>query len=312
MVLVAFTNITVNNLLPDPRPYVIYASTSVTGDSLILQFNKIMKSPDAFTGLFNISRNSVSNVPVDSVILKTTDSTAFVFMLDSTIYFEDTITLSYSGTEIVSWDEHPLIQFSALPVANFSKGYPPLLIQGYLVSNDTLWNMITLKFDRPLMDVSTQLDFFSIEINSQNALIISITGSYDSVQFAFVPPVNYGDDVKMSYSGGSISSLNAGLLADFTDYTIPNNIPMPSGTTHVRLNGTVNLYPVPFANELNVTSEIGFNALRIYSLDGRLLFEKLYPQHIKTTSLNINLRKGNYIINLTNEESSFDAKIVVE
>jgi xylan 1,4-beta-xylosidase len=312
MVLVSFTNNTINNLLPDPRPYVIFAGIPVNGDSLILKFNKRMKSPNAFAGLFNISRNSVSNVPVDSVILKTTDSTAFVFMLDSTIFFEDTITLSYSGTEIVSWDEHPLIQFSALPVANFSKGHPPLLLQGYLVCNDSLWNMITLKFDRPLADVSTQMDFFSIEINSQNALISSISGSYDSVQFAFAPPVNYGDDVKISYSGGSISSLNSGLLADFTDYSIANNIPLPSIINNLRRNNKVTIYPVPIHNEMQVVSENGFNEIQIYNLEGKQVFKKQYYTLINSTSLKVNLNKGVYFVEFINQDTSFDLKIQVE
>lgn len=80
----------------------------------------------------------------------------------------------------------------------------------------------------------------------------------------------------------------------------------PTETTGIKdnPNNTVSLYPNPVTNELKITSVNGFDALKIFSLGGNLVLEKRFPGKIKTTTLQLNLSKGTYLMKLDNRADS--------
>jgi hypothetical protein len=309
--LVPFMNYRVENLIQDPAPFVVQTRTTFLGDSVIVQFNKKMKSPDAHVNTFQLMKNSVSDIPIQSVSLDSYDSSKFIFITNAEIYFEDSIMLSYSGTALLSADEYALKPFAALLVTNMSSGYPPVLINGFLEKNDTVWDMIILKFDRQLSDVNEQKEYFSLSINNENAVINTLTGSYDTIVLYFNPPTVYGDEVKIGYSGGSIKSINNGLLEEFADFSIQNLIPFPLSNHGIVPINTISTYFSPGKDEINVISGVGFNRIVIYDTGGRLIFEKHYDQYINAASMRIKLNKGVYLIKIFNETSSTDVKIVI-
>lgn len=66
----------------------------------------------------------------------------------------------------------------------------------------------------------------------------------------------------------------------------------------------VTLIPNWVINELQITSVIGFDALKIFSLGGNLVLEKRFPDKIMTTTLHLNLNKGTYLLKLNNRTDS--------
>jgi beta-xylosidase len=312
MELVAFSNKTVNNLLPDPRPRITNAQTNLSGDSVILQLDKKMQSPGAYKNQFQLFKNSVNSNSISAISLKNNDSSVFILTLNPKVFYEDILTITYSGSSVKSNDGYALQTVSLLPVTNISAGYPPLVTSAVIRKNAASWNTITLKFDRQLADVSTQKKFFSVYINSQLATIDTLKGNSDSIQFTIISAMKYADNIKISYSGGSVASVNNGLLAGFNDYTVSNSIPLPDNITDIKQNETITIYPNPLKNELKVKSKIEFNTLNIYGMDGKSVLEKHYHGNINNTSLELNLNKGIYIIRISNSAASYDTKIIVE
>ncbi len=292
--------------------HVINARTNLSGDTILLQLDKKMKSPVPFLGRFQLYKNSGSSLSINSIALENIDSTVFLIAINPRIYFEDTIAFSYSGSFVKSREGYNLHSYSFSPVENYSTGYPPLVTSAVIQLYESFGSAVTLKFDRPLADVSTQKVFFSIIVNGHPVAIDTLFGNSDSINFVIASSLNYTDTVKISYSGGTVMSHHNGMLADFKDYPVQNMIKQPSGMKDIMKNNQVLIYPVPVMSEMNVKSEIGFNTLRIFNPDGELEMEERYDENIKTAALHLNLNKGFYIIKLSNEHASTYSKIIIE
>jgi hypothetical protein len=137
-----------------------------------------------------------------------------------------------------------------------------------------------------------------------------LIGNNDSIQFFINPAAEYADTIRISYSGGNVKSINNGALADFTNYLVRNNI--TTSTNNLTLNQKVSIYPVPMTNILNITAAAGFNTIQLFDLKGKLVFERRYGSNMLTTSLELNLTKGVYILRAENKEVVIDTKIIVE
>jgi len=74
----------------------------------------------------------------------------------------------------------------------------------------------------------------------------------------------------------------------------------------------VSVYPNPITDELKITSKIGFDTLKIFSLEGKLVFQKSFPDKTINASLHLTLNKGTYLLKLNNNASSDSLKILVE
>jgi uncharacterized repeat protein (TIGR02059 family) len=309
--LYTFGDTIVDNLLAGSAPRIVKVQTSLNGDSIIVKFNKKMNSPANYSDEFKITSDLLNN-PINSISLENNDSTTFIFKMKNKIYYENINILDYSGIDVKSNDNGIVKNFAALPVTNVSLGYPPLVKFAALRKTSSIYNIIALKFDRPLGDVSTQLGFFNLTVNGQTTTIKSISGSSDSVRLSVFPYLQYGHIVKLSYSGGSIVSLHGGILADFSDYLITNNIPLSIKKENLKLSNAIKVYPNPLSNELNFTTEVEFNRLSIYNIEGILLLEKNYSSNIKEASIPLNFAKGTYILKLRNNSSSDYTKIIVQ
>ena len=269
--LVYFNNMLTDNLLYRSAPIVTSAETSVNGDSVIIAFNKKMNSPADYLNQFQIETNTLKNISINSIDLKNDDSTEFVCKLSSRIYFEDTLTLSYLGTGVRSNDTGLLKTFSNLTITNVSTGYPPELISAAIRLNGKNWNAIVLNFDRSLANVSSnQMNFFSVSLNGTNDTIISIIGYTDSIKLIMKKTINHGDIVQVSYSGGSVSSINKGLLTSITNYIVPNGVPL--SVKAVDLKNVVTIYPNPVNEILNIKLSTTPSQIELYSIEGNCLF----------------------------------------
>ena len=310
LIFISFTDAIQDNLLAGSAPRILDVRTTLNGDSVILKFNKKMISPSPFANEFKINTDLLNN-PINSISLMKGDSFACVLTLNHKIYYENSNSLTCSGTDVKSVDSGTLNKVTLLPITNLSLGYPPIVTSAGIRKTANVYNYIVLKFDRILADVSNQKDYFTISINGQNATITALNGNNDSIWFSVNPNIKYGDIVELNYSGGSISSLYKGLLADISDYLIPNDLPLSIKTENMAFNNTVRVYPNPLSKEINVTSEIEFNKLSIFDMAGKLLMEKFFNRNNNSVSLSLNLSRGTYILKLYNKASSVCSKIEI-
>ncbi len=304
-----FDDTIVNNLLPGSAPRLIEAQTSIYGDSVILKFNKKMNSPKSFLSEFSITTDLLNN-PIKSISLKQGDSSIYFLLLTYKIFYENINILKYTGTDIISVDSSVLKKNPNLTLTNLSLGYPPVVTSAYIGKSGSTYKYITLKFDRPLTDVSTQKDFFTIKINDVAATISAIYGNSDSIRFTITPNIKNGDIVKISYTGGNVSSIHGGILANFFDYLVPNSIPLSINS--INLTNQIIIYPNPVDKELNVTSESPFNTLSIFNMDGKLIMIKKYNENLNKVSLVIDLNMGTYILRVNGNSSSNYSKIIIQ
>lgn len=311
MYLFPFADTIVDNLLPGSAPRILEVQSTLNGDSVILQFNKKMNSPVTFINEFNISTDLMNN-PINLTSFKQDDSTTFIFTLKSKTYYENISTLSYSGSDIKSSDNGYLKKVSSLTITNLSLGYPPTVTSAAIRKTGSVYNYIVLKFDRPLADVSTQKIFFTMTINGQIATINALSGNYDSIRFSIYPYFQYNDIVKLSYSGGNVSSLHGGLLAGFSDYMVPNNIPLSIQSENIKSSNQVIIFPNPTKKELNISSETEFNSLSIFNMAGKLIVEKDFGENINYVCLPLTLNEGVYILKLRNNSNLTSTKIVIQ
>jgi hypothetical protein len=77
-------------------------------------------------------------------------------------------------------------------------------------------------------------------------------------------------------------------------------------------SGKVIVYPNPSKNELNVKSEIQFDTLKIFNLEGMLLLERGFNKKTSQTSFQLNISKGVYLLKLSNAEFSTCTKIEID
>jgi len=82
---------------------------------------------------------------------------------------------------------------------------------------------------------------------------------------------------------------------------------------HLKLENFVIVYPNPGKGKINIDiSKAGMYAVKLYSIDGKLLYEKIV-KGLETETLTHKLPKGEYVlIILNNEGNSFNKKILVE
>jgi len=180
-------------------------------------------------------------------------------------------------------------------------------------NNGEQWNLITLIFDRPLSSPAGQENYFNIRINGNQAEIDELTGNSDSIQIILTEPILYGDIVNVSYEGGSISGIYHGLLADFENFPVENNIPIQTKSSEYALKQKyIELYPVPFKSYLNIKSLVNFNNVRIYEPLGKVVFEKSYSPAVSYDLINLSLVSGLHIIKITNKSTAVYLKIFSE
>jgi xylan 1,4-beta-xylosidase len=308
--LVPFTDTLVDNLLPGSAPRIISVQTSIHGDSVIVRFNKAMKSPSPYAGDFKVTTD-LSDNPIVSLDLKNDDSCIFILAIQQQIFYETSSTFDYTGENVKSADDGVLEMVTSLPVTNLSLGYPPVIQSTAVRKTGSLINVIVLKFNRPLADVSDQKDYFSLTENGEPAAIVSLTGNYDSIRFTVNPSFEYSDIIKMSYSGGSVASTHGGRLAYFSDYPVASENPAAIRATEIRYESTIRIYPNPVTNsELIICSKDEFDAVSVFDMEGRLLITKNFNASLKSISLFLDLNRGTYILKLNGRSGPSYAKLV--
>jgi hypothetical protein len=229
------------------------------------------------------------------------------------LYYEDLIAMSYSGSTVQSIDNGIAKPFTDYPVINLAAGYPPQITSSAINKTGSVNNIIVLNFDRAITNTESQLQYFTITLNNEPVTVQSLTSTTNMISFKIKPYVKYGTDtVKVSYAGGNIASLNNGKLEDFTDYVITNNLAISAIDGNTKENMEIKIFPNPMKSEFTVSGIFLFNKIDICSIDGKLLEEYNFSSFIQSVNLKVNLKKGIYLIKVSNKDKSIYSKLLVE
>jgi xylan 1,4-beta-xylosidase len=307
-----FSKVFVGNLLPGSIPRIESVETKDKGDTVWLSLNKKMSSPAFYAADFTIGIKGKASIPVTTAGLMTGDSSVLVLLPENRIYYEDTVSLTYSGTGVEAANGGALENFSDLPVINTTEGYPPQIVDAVIMGDSTGYNNIDLLLDRPLLNSGIEKDSFLITLNDEPVTIESVTVHYDTLIFLFSPSVRYGDEIKISYSGGNIRSYYNGFLQAFSDYVVTNTLE-PSGLIKLseNKNSPLTAYPNPAHDKLHISRSTPFNSLSIYNSLAQLMLQKSFSHPVNDIILQVNLNPGTYFILLKNNRTSEAGKIII-
>jgi xylan 1,4-beta-xylosidase len=312
--LMPFSGFVADNLLPGAAPRIKLLETKNEGDTIWMHLSKKMNSPASYAGDFTIEADGKDDISISIATLLQNDSTIIVLLPESRIYYEDMVSLTYSGTELEAVNGGLLASFTSKPVQNTTSGYPPNIISASIRTADAFYRYIDLTFDKPLLDASQEKDFFTITLNDVPVTINSYTSTIDMLSFSIYPYIQYADVIKVSYSGGNVRSMYNGKLQDFSNYLVTNTVPEPLVVSPLKTNRTseIMVFPNPAHTEILVSWGSFFSILSIISIDGRKIIQKKFSYPVQSANLTLDSAPGVYFIMLENNKTFDLKKIIIE
>ncbi len=312
--LIPFSGLQVDNLLPGAAPRIKLLETKDEGDTVWMYLSKKMNSPASSASYFTVEVEGKDDILINTAEVLENDSTIIVLLPESRIYYEDMVSLTYTGTGLDAVNGGLLASFTSEPIQNTAGGYPPNVISASTRKSGLNYRYIDLTFDKPMLDASEEKEFFTITLNDVPVTIQSLTSTHDLLSFSIYPFVQYGDEIKVSYSGGNVRSRYNGKLQDFSDYPVTNTVPQPLFVTphDIVKASEIVVLPNPAHSEIQVSWESSFSNLSIFSIDGRKLIQKKFGEPVKNANLTLDITPGVYFIKLENEKIFDLKKIIIE
>jgi poly(3-hydroxybutyrate) depolymerase len=223
--LVSFSDTLVDNLLKGASPRITELTTNKNGDTLAARFNMKMQNPsDISTLALNAEYNGQTNVPGLQSSFLNNDSTVLLFTLGNQVYRDYALSLTYTGSNIISKDNGILKSFSGLQVTNNSNGLPVHINSGELkIDGITL----SLEFSKS-MKVSGQPGNLTLDVNGNNISIKSVSAINNTLELTLWKSIHYDDVVKVSYTPGKITAADNGPLEAFSNFVITNLVSEPT------------------------------------------------------------------------------------
>lgn len=308
--LLPFEDKIVNNQLPGAIPIIKLVETKHEGDTVWLYLSKKMNSPAAYAENFTINVEDNNNITVSSATLVKFDSSVIIFIPENRIYYEDQVSLTYNGSTLEANNGGVLATFSEMDIRNTADGYPPQVVSTSLAKYGKSYAYINVTFDKLLMEVDDQKDYFIITLNDVPASIQGLVIEHDSIRFRITPNIQYGDVVKLSYSGGDIKSKYNGKLEDINDYEIQNTVPL-SVLLPGNSNSELRVYPNPAHSEISLEGEFPITSLTIYSMAGKQLIYQEFNQEQQILRMPVNLEAGAYVFAVRNNKYRESIKVLI-
>ena len=310
--LVPFSGLAVDNLLPGAIPVIKSLETRHEGDTVWMCLSKKMNSPAAFANDFVIKREGKEDIPVTMAGLLEGDSAGIILLPGSRIYYEDRVSLTYTGTLLEAINGGQLAVFDSRPIQNTADGYPPNIISASIRNSGSNYRYIDLVFDKPLLDAGNEKSSFAITLNDVIATIALIITDSDTLRFSITPYIMYGDVIKISYSAGNVSSKYNGKLLDFSDYPVTNTIPELLAIYPFNSEASViTIVPNPAQTEIHVSWESLFTQLIIYNIEGREILLMEYGSPKQSAIVPLNVDSGVYLVMVKNDREWGMKKVII-
>jgi uncharacterized repeat protein (TIGR02059 family) len=223
--LINFTYKFVDNLLKGASPQIIEVTTDINGGALIMKFNKKMQLPSDVSALtLNAEYNGQMIIPILQGSFFKNDSTMLSFSLDTMVYRDYKLSVTYSGSNIVAADSGLLKTVSDFPVTNNSNGLP-VHINSAKIETDGI--TLSLEFSKTMILTSAQSGYFALYINGKSITSKGYSVSNKTIQLTLSKSVHYGDTVTISYTPHNITAADKGILEGFSNFAIVNQVSAP-------------------------------------------------------------------------------------
>lgn len=220
-----FTDMLVENLLTGSSPRVIEISTNQTGDSVLIRFNKKMQLPSDISDIIlNADYNGPMNINITEVSFFNNDSTILALFVDTQLYRDYELSLTYSGTNIASADAGILKTFTDFPVTNIADGLPVQLISARIKSDGVT---LSLEFQKPMTLQTGQASQFIFNVPGKTVTIKSYAFVNNNIEFTLSRSIHYGDVADISYSPGTVKAADNGPLEGFSNISVTNQVNAP-------------------------------------------------------------------------------------
>lgn len=216
----------VDNQLKGASPQIMEASTNVNGNALLVKFNKKMQIPADVSGVaLNAQYNGPISIPVQQCSFFNNDSTTLSFSLGNQVYRDYTLSLAYSGSNILAADDGLLKAISNSPVTNYSNGLPVHVNSGRIGTDGIT---LSLDFSKAMALTSAQSGYFTLALNGKNVTSSGYSVINNTIQLTLSKCVHYGDSLKVSYTPKGIVAADNGLLDGFSNLLVANQVNEPS------------------------------------------------------------------------------------
>lgn len=156
------------------------------------------------------------------------DHTKYVLVINQGIQATQTVTLSYTGINVMSTSGELLAQFSNFPVTNNVKGTPPSTVYVSVGGPNEVGleqsNYVTVGFDKGMAAPPSAPGGFSVSIDGVNKPVIAVEPHpeplpdpiYKSHYYLkLTNPIKADQNVKVFYTPGTVKSEDGGVLEAF-------------------------------------------------------------------------------------------------
>ncbi|MEN6461556.1 MAG: S-layer homology domain-containing protein [Syntrophomonas sp.] len=206
---------------PIPTPMVTNATSDAT--HIVLTMDQPLLGTAADTNAFTI-HGAASNPTVANAVVSGTNVS---LTLNAAIAYNETITLDYARTGINDLNNGPgsqVADFTSQPVINNTPEHAaaPLLVSA---ASNVQGNVITVIFDKEMAALPAAPAGFSVAVDGASDVVTEVANNTDraKVELLLTTAINYGQTVTISYSPGTVTALDNGALAGFTDQAVTNN-----------------------------------------------------------------------------------------
>ena len=222
----SFSDTLVDNLLTGAPPRITDIRTSEDGNSVIATFNKKMAIPDSLSTMsLSAEYNGTKDIAILQSAFLENDSTKISFTLGEQVFADYTLTLNYSGNNLVSADSGLLKPFSEMKVTNYSVGLPLKVVSGVIPKDGS---SVILEFSKPLEVTLNQEIYFTLTVNGKAIQIDNASVAGSGITLSMSQKIRYGDKVTLNYTPGHVIALDKGNLESFSDYRLRNTITEPT------------------------------------------------------------------------------------
>ena len=210
-----------------PAPTFTSAATNVTGSTITIIFNKEMADPTGKQTQFTYRINGGSPQPFSSAALS--GGNIVLTTSGMAIAPGNTVTVSYTKGTVTAADTGALESFVNQPVTNNMVGTAPTFTSA---ATNVAGTTITIVFNKAMADPTGKQTQFTYRINggSPQPFSSAALSGGNIVLTTSGMAIAYGNTVTVSYTKGTVTAVDTGILESFVNQPVTNTMPAPSPT----------------------------------------------------------------------------------
>ncbi len=216
----SFAGIAADNTVPAPQPQFVSGETSEDGLTVKVTFDRAMADPTGKHGQFTSNVSSGGNTTTRDIgftaaTLSHDDAKTIELTISSAIQNGYTVKLNYTAGDVESADGAGLATFTDKPISNSVPAPLPICTAATLTADG---RHVEIGFSRDMKaPTQEEANQFGVLVNGYVDEIESATLSADKrmITLNLAKPVGRNNDVHVSYTRGTVSATNGGLLESF-------------------------------------------------------------------------------------------------